>query len=219
MFSTEIFAKRLLLLRTVHNLSNSDLSDLLGLKSRTSISNLEAERILPSASLLNDIADLFGISADWLLGRSNEPYSNDILFQLEEAYIQQLWKDNFELFEKYGTYRLPYLFIIQAPNYQYPDTRINNFSLPLRANILFIFRWFQYIEPRTDNISSPFATIKEGFTAFSNALLKTISYTPKKQHKLHDTGHYYINLLEEILLTKKTTHPIFDISSPPSTEK
>ncbi|WP_418627483.1 helix-turn-helix domain-containing protein [Anaerosinus sp.] len=214
MFNQMFFAQNLKLLREIHNLSNADLSELIGLKSRTSISDFEALRTFPSSKVLADIADLFGVSIDWLSGRSNEAYKNDILLYLEEEYLKQLIIETHEVFQKFERYRIPYTFILQCPKYQDKDWRMQSLSLPLRANILFMFFWFKNIESRTDYVENPFLAIGDGFASFKNALVESLSLTPKKHRKIYETGHYYIDTLEKILLTKEISTPVFDIFKP-----
>jgi transcriptional regulator with XRE-family HTH domain len=63
-----LFGARLRMLRLQHGLSQSDLAQKLDLKRRGYISNLEAGRKTPSLDLTVQIADLFGVTTDSLLG-------------------------------------------------------------------------------------------------------------------------------------------------------
>ncbi|MFF2457594.1 helix-turn-helix domain-containing protein [Peribacillus simplex] len=56
------------------NLSQENLAENLGMK-RTNIANYEAGRVIPPGNILMELADIFGVSTDYLLGRDskNEP--------------------------------------------------------------------------------------------------------------------------------------------------
>ncbi|ARF67635.1 hypothetical protein B7C51_06995 [Paenibacillus larvae subsp. pulvifaciens] len=60
--------------RKEKKISQEQLADMLGMK-RTNIANYEAGRVIPPGNVLRDLADIFAVSTDYLLGR--EP-SNEI---------------------------------------------------------------------------------------------------------------------------------------------
>jgi len=62
---------RLRNLRLQHQLSQADLVHQLGLTARSYISNLEAGRKAPSIEIIVQIADLFGVTTDDLLGETD----------------------------------------------------------------------------------------------------------------------------------------------------
>lgn len=62
-----LFGEKLRYLRTHTNLSQSHLTQRLSLASRAYISNLEFGRKMPSLDLVVQIADLFGVTTDYLL--------------------------------------------------------------------------------------------------------------------------------------------------------
>jgi transcriptional regulator with XRE-family HTH domain len=66
-FRPSHFGTKLRALRLGHHLSQKDLTCHLGLASRAYISNLEAARKLPSLELVVRIADLFGVTTDYLV--------------------------------------------------------------------------------------------------------------------------------------------------------
>lgn len=65
------FAENLIELRTAANLTQQKLADILGLKDST-IVGYEKGRIKPSLDVIEKLADLFGVSIDFLLGRTQE---------------------------------------------------------------------------------------------------------------------------------------------------
>ncbi len=110
----QYIANNLRALREEYKLSNSDVSKLLGLKSRTSISGIELGVISPSVKVLNDIADLFCVSLDWLCGKSTSKYIEEVIYKHEEQN------------------KLSNLYISEKP------------SLKIRADILFMIKWLAY---------------------------------------------------------------------------
>ena len=64
----EIFAKRLKELRLERNLSLRDIAEVLGIH-HTSYENYEKDKSEPTQEMLNKIADFFGVTTDYLLGR------------------------------------------------------------------------------------------------------------------------------------------------------
>lgn len=64
----EDFYKRLIHLRTSNNMSQKELAQKLNIE-RSSLSSYETGRRSPDAKTLMAIADIFGVSVDYLLGR------------------------------------------------------------------------------------------------------------------------------------------------------
>ena len=79
---------KLAMLRKEHGYTQEQLSDFLNL-TRSAISNYELGLNEPSLDTMVAIADLYGISLDWLMGRTNLRYN----FNLED-------KENLEVIIK-----------------------------------------------------------------------------------------------------------------------
>lgn len=62
-----LFGAKLAYLRSQHNMTQVELARALGLMRQGYISNLEASRKAPSLDLVVRVADLFGVSCDYLL--------------------------------------------------------------------------------------------------------------------------------------------------------
>nr|WP_302597785.1 helix-turn-helix transcriptional regulator [uncultured Cellulosilyticum sp.] len=75
MKNESIFSKRLKELRKEHNLTQADLAQKLGVV-RTAITNYETNRTMPDPAALNELANLFNVSIDYLLGNTNTPTDN-----------------------------------------------------------------------------------------------------------------------------------------------
>ncbi|WP_282068741.1 helix-turn-helix domain-containing protein [Bacillus pumilus] len=76
-------------LRKEINLSQESLAERLEMK-RTNIANYEAGRVVPPGNVLLELSKIFGVTTDYLLGRSDDPNSkvslldND-LYQIQRA--------------------------------------------------------------------------------------------------------------------------------------
>ena len=58
--------------RTSKGLSQDGLADMLDMK-RTNIANYEAGRVVPPGSVVLALSEIFGVTTDFILGRSNDP--------------------------------------------------------------------------------------------------------------------------------------------------
>jgi transcriptional regulator with XRE-family HTH domain len=72
MFDKEIFSKRLSLLRAERNVSQLTVAEASGIK-RSTYTLLESGSRAPSIDVFYALCDFFGVSADYLLGRSDDP--------------------------------------------------------------------------------------------------------------------------------------------------
>lgn len=72
LFAKEIFAQRLLELRTSKNISQSQLGEIAGI-SYFAIGKMEKAQRAASIEVLYALADYFDVSIDYLVGRSNDP--------------------------------------------------------------------------------------------------------------------------------------------------
>ncbi|EOD01034.1 cobalamin-dependent protein [Caldisalinibacter kiritimatiensis] len=70
------FGDRLKSLRKTHRLRQKDLADKLGL-AQTTIANYEQNTRFPNEKILKEIADIFEVSVDYLLGRVSSPFINN----------------------------------------------------------------------------------------------------------------------------------------------
>lgn len=91
MFDKSELSKKLLHLRTNHNLSLAQEATLLGI-TRAPLNQFENEKALPQFSTLLRIADLYAVSTDWLFGRVIHPYNEKLSFKLEQQLLTgTLW--------------------------------------------------------------------------------------------------------------------------------
>lgn len=90
MFNKNLFAHRLNQLRLQQGLSMQALAEVVGLKNKSSIALFESKSSAPSADVLVALADYFGVSLDYLAGRSDDPRREEyepIRLQKERAEI------------------------------------------------------------------------------------------------------------------------------------
>jgi transcriptional regulator with XRE-family HTH domain len=71
----ETFSERLIHLRNTQHISIPKMARALGVKN-SSVSAYISKKCLPSAVNLVQLADLFGVSIDYLVGRTDEPEIN-----------------------------------------------------------------------------------------------------------------------------------------------
>lgn len=121
-----LFSKRLKLLRKSHGVLSHELADVLGYKHRGIISRFENNKNMPSFDSLIQIADLFAVSLDWLLGRVNDPYNEKVLTSLEEKYAVPFLGIALEK----AAMPLPKI-------YTRTDLRRKNYTHGQRANLIF----------------------------------------------------------------------------------
>ena len=189
MFNCELFANNIKNIREVHGLSMNDLASLMHFKSKGTIGQLETQKAQPSFDFLLKMNSIFAISIDWLIGLSNQPYSNGSLLNAE-ININKIIYDNNKL-----EYSLKLL-----PNY-YTDLseREKQYPLSVRANIVFLMHVL-YL---------PFILqINE-----SNTVFETIINHLKLVNNNMSIGKYARNYPSqfEALLFKKISEPIFKI--------
>ena len=81
------------LLRVQHHLSQVDVAKRLSV-SKQCVSNWENDNVLPSIDMLGKLADLFGVSTDFLLGRSSELCLDATgLTEVQIAHIREIIND------------------------------------------------------------------------------------------------------------------------------
>ena len=71
-FSKDIFAERIKCQRLLKGLTQKGLADMLHLNSASTITNWETGLRLPEIEMLFKLADCFGVTTDYLLGRTTD---------------------------------------------------------------------------------------------------------------------------------------------------
>lgn len=125
----DVFAEQFLLLKNTYNLSYNDLSGILGANTKATINDwVKSQKGFPSGFSLVLISDIFAIHLDWLLGRIDKPYSEEILTSLEKQSVPML-KAAIN-----STTIIPSL----PEKYENQELRRSNYSFGQRANLIYI---------------------------------------------------------------------------------
>ena len=125
----DVFAEQFLLLKNTYNLSYNDLSGILGANTKATINDwVKSQKGFPSGFSLVLISDIFAIHLDWLLGRIDKPYSEEILTSLEKQSIPML------KVAINSTTIIPSL----PEKYENQELRRSNYSFGQRANLVYI---------------------------------------------------------------------------------
>lgn len=77
MFDKNIFCERLLNLRKENNLNQTELAEKVGISYHT-ISKIENKQRAASIELIYDLAIVFDVSLDYLMGRNSNPQSHKL---------------------------------------------------------------------------------------------------------------------------------------------
>lgn len=121
------FVERFNLLKETYQLSYTDFMQILGTKNKTTVHDwVKSQKGFPNEEMLVLISDTFAVTLDWLLGRSDEPYSENILTKLEKEYTV----DTFEM--KAAALLIP------IPK-EYKDTKLRRkyYTKGQRANLIY----------------------------------------------------------------------------------
>lgn len=206
MFNDEVFANRFKLLRISHELSVSQLAELLSLKSKGSISAFEAQRGFPSYEILIRISSLFAISLDWLTGRSDTPYLDEIIAKQEAAILNPHEHPSIVKYPDLGYFYRALYEIQQNPTYRHATTR-SHFPLPVRANILFALTVLKYASQKlySEQYNSQKISLDELLYKLFDNKNKTSKQLAILYQKCLDALSVYKN-------ERYFNNPIFDIS-------
>lgn len=117
------FSNKLKLLRETYCLSTTELAHALGFKYNSTISEFERGKNTPSFATLINLANFFGVTIDWLVGRSKILYTLMTIKASEN--ILELNDNNI---------------IRDFPEYVNPTDRVLCYSLSVRANIAVLIR-------------------------------------------------------------------------------
>lgn len=129
----KIFAERIKLLRTSHNLSMSELAELLNLKTSAGINEFEAGRSKPSLETAINISILFGTSLEWLTGMASVPYTEASIAAANVAKVERMQRVDPD--GNIGTMIL----ILSRDARIKPQIHLKEPSLALQANYIFLF--------------------------------------------------------------------------------
>ena len=81
-FDSTLMGNRIKSLRKSMNISQEQLAEKVGMK-RTNVSNYESGRVTPPSNVLFELAELFSVSADYLLGRETNDATSLLALRTE----------------------------------------------------------------------------------------------------------------------------------------
>ncbi len=183
------FSKNIFVLRKTYLFTLEEFAVLIGLKGRGSLGTLENAKNPPSFDTLLNIADVFGVSIDWLVGNSNIPYTHHSVKNAEDKFFDYVLRiDNKNICK------------LTIKDYLEPEYRMSNFSLGIRANILVLLRVL-LLPKLLEQYNCEPTFIEKGISVF-----KPITYRETSPKVLE-----WVNAFN-LLLSRQVAIPIFDIT-------
>ena len=86
----ESFSMKLKILRNTYGLSLAELAKILNMNTRGSLYDCENKRSFPSMESLIFLTNFFGVSLEWLLGRSSDIYTENSVYLGEVALYTEI---------------------------------------------------------------------------------------------------------------------------------
>ena len=196
---SDISSKNFAFLRYSHDISAAELALALQLKRPSSITNLENGKAAPSYELLECYVDMFGVTLDWLAGRTSQIYTQDSLLTAEKRLLAKLKEIDYT--GKYSEF---------SPSYVDESKRQENYSFFIRGNIIFLMN-IQYL-PMILNLLE-FERNNESEQLFMGGLLNKIVYGDMEDRYLDNLKKKNRQRLELLagLLSRWVTVPPYDI--------
>ena len=130
---------------------------------------------MPLADSLIDIANLFAVSLDWLVGRTNTPYTLESMQAAEDYVLTTISLNMNSDIEEFSDH------LKMPDDYRRSTNRAKKYPLPIRANILFLVSIIFIISEEEDAArKEPAAYLKRINKAFSH------SFADLVKHLMHD---------------------------------
>ena len=183
-------------LRNSHNISTANLASALQLKSSASITNIEKGKAAPSYELLERYVDIFGVTSDWLMGRTNQIYTQDSLLTAEKRLFAQL--QDVDPNGKHFQF---------SPLYLDETKRSEYYSHKVRGNIIFLLN-IQYIPLIINLLESE--KYNQNAQSFMDRLLNRIIYHNVEdyyENKFNKKSRQQLELLSQLLNRKLLVAP------------
>ena len=130
-----LFRGRFKMVRQGYKLTLAETADLLGLRSRSAISELENGNKKLSLEAILQFTKVFGVSLDWLLGNTETRYLEVQLMLIEENHLSIC---NFLEYYSLGVFKNAHDFQWIPEEYSQFELREATYSLPVRANICYL---------------------------------------------------------------------------------
>lgn len=135
------FATRLKLIRKSHSLTHLQLSRICVIDnqpviSQSTLSTWENGKKIGGSEAIILLCDIFGVSADWLLGRVKYPYSSNVFEILEPT--------EFPISIEYEGKNVPLKYVDFPEEYLDPCKREKEYDDEVRANIIYLLYLIKY---------------------------------------------------------------------------
>lgn len=128
MGARDSFAQRFSLLKDTYHNTYKDISYVLGVNSNTVTEWAKSRRNFPDPDKLLVLADIYGVSIDWLFARTNIVYDEEVLSRIEDKHTIDMLSS-----------------VIDIPDaYRNINERKHNYSKGVRGNIIAITFVTQY---------------------------------------------------------------------------
>ncbi|MBE6098263.1 MAG: helix-turn-helix domain-containing protein [Schwartzia sp.] len=183
MHNLHLIAPRLKHLRICHHLSIGQLADILG-KTTSALSQIELGKTSISYELLLELADFFVVSLDWLTGRSNEPYSIDVIKE-SEASIQEL-ESSISLSNNSNLiYLKAVVYFCHTKSIYFPVSE--HYHIDRRADVLYCLNFWRYAANKLDEIG-----YNSQETSYQNALKQLMEIDDDEKHEVYNILKNYL---------------------------
>ena len=215
-----IFSKNIKLLRTSYGLTSKQMAQFIGLGGAGSLSTIENEKNPPSFKTMWMVAKLFAVDLEWMIGRVSFPYREEII----ESEERDLFPLITQMPDGYALEIVPYKQVVSIPkDYTDLDSRRQTYSLPLRANIIYLAHLLSYlIKTNSDTLDYlqylPNILIKDSSIKNDPLMRPLFSQTPMGKRELlkHSPILYCYYCLDRLWGNEKEKPleqqiPIFDI--------
>lgn len=221
--SVNLFSSKIKILRTIYGLSLAELSEMLFIKS-TSLYAWENQTSSPSLENIIALANLFGISLDWLVGRSQMIYTTESIVAGEVSLSKQ-FKQGSVVGKDMSTAYLQEIQQLSSGRYvdimtnfeSWLESRNISYSKSVRANLLVLFHFvtlwdFYWAEEYLQNDKK-----KRGVLVKAKARIASIVPTQAENYKepgkkAKERAVNLVKLLQP-LSANSSLSPIYDVEA------
>lgn len=209
-----LFRGRFKMVRQGYKLTLAETADLLGMRSRSAISELENGNKKLSLEAILQFTKVFGVSLDWLLGNTETRYLEVQLMLIEENHLSIC---SFLEYDSLGVFKNAHDFQWIPKEYFQFELREVTYSLPVRANICYLMHCC-LVDALLYAIQFNFIDDDDYIHNLHKALATLIRCDITNTEQQLKRGDYFSNIsrskqnfdeLREMVLAKDTAEPIY----------
>lgn len=209
-----LFRGRFKMVRQGYKLTLAETADLLGLRSRSAISELENGNKKLSLEAILQFTKMFGVSLDWLLGNTETRYLEVQLMLIEENHLSIC---NFLEYYSLGVFKNAHDFQWIPKEYSQFELREATYSLPVRANICYLMHCC-LVDALLYAIQFNFIDDDDYIHNLHKALATLIRCDITNTEQQLKRGDYFSNIsrskqnfdeLRDLIMAKDETEPIY----------